>query len=167
MDGLSKWRNELKYRGFMARLTDQITAQDLEKLKYMLTPLIPEGKKESLNTVTKLFTCLEQMLFVGPTNLENLEELFREVDNPKLCQMLTKFMQGRRTQTTQQRRMSRRLLRWFQILVRSHWWASGSKRLLNSFLKSGFIPDFRNVLWDRIIICLNLDYSLIGIVDRF
>ena len=120
MDGLSKWKNELKYRGFMARLTEQITVHDLEKLKYMLTPLIPEGKKESLDTVTKLFTCLEQMLFVGPNNLENLEELFREMDNPKLCQMLTKFMPGRNTQTVQQRGMSRRLLRWFQILVRSH-----------------------------------------------
>ena len=91
----------MKYRGFMARLSDQITAQDLEKLKYMLTPLIREGKKESLDTVVKLFTCLEQVLFVGPNNLENLKELFFEMDKPKLCQMVAKFMRDGATRTVQ------------------------------------------------------------------
>ena len=108
----------MKYRGFMARLSDQITAQDLEKLKYMLTPLIPEGKKESLDTVTKLFTCLEQLLFVGPNNLENLEELFREMKKPKLYEMVTKFIRVEDTQTVPKIGMSRRLLRWFLILAR-------------------------------------------------
>ena len=104
----------------MARLTDQITAQNLEKLKYMLTPLIPEGKKESLDTVTKLFTYLEQILFVEPNNLENLEGLFREMDNPKLYETITKFMRARDTKTVQQSGISRRLLRWFLTLLREH-----------------------------------------------
>ena len=101
MDGLSEWRNELKYRGFMARLSDQITAQDFEKLKYMLTPLIRKGRMESLDTVIKLFDCLEEMLFVGPNNLDNLKETFFEMDKPKLCQMVAKFIRDGATRTVQ------------------------------------------------------------------
>ena len=101
MDGLSRWKIELKYRGFMARLTDQITERDMEKLKYMLTPLIPEGIKESLVTVTKLFTFLEQILFVEPNNLGNLEKLFREMDKPSFCQMIRTFIQVTDTRTVE------------------------------------------------------------------
>ena len=101
MDGLSRWKVELKYRGLMARLTDRITEREMEKLKYMLTPLIPEGKKESLDTVTKLFTFLEQVLFVEPNNLGNLEELFREMDKLSLCQMIRTFMLVTDTRTVE------------------------------------------------------------------
>ena len=101
MDSLRRWKVELKYRGLMTRLTDQITEQDMEKLKYMLTPFIPEGKKESLVTGIKLFTFLEQILFVEPNNLENLEELFREMDKPALCQMIRTLIRVTDTRTVE------------------------------------------------------------------
>ena len=101
MDSLRRWKDELKYRGFITRLTDQITEQDMEKLKYMLTPLIPDGKKESLVTGIKLFTFLEQILFVEPNNLENLEELFLEMDKPALSQIIRTFIQVTDTGTVE------------------------------------------------------------------
>ena len=117
MDGLSKWRNELKYRGFMARLSDQITAQDLEKLKYMLTSLIPDGKMESLDTAIKLFRYLERMLFVEPNNLGNLEELFRVMGKVELCQMIAKFTHDRNTRTIESFRIRNEDVQKTEVLV--------------------------------------------------
>ena len=91
MDGLSKMIPDLEYREFMLKLSWQITEQDMDEIKYMLKSSIPEGKKESLNTALKLINYLEQMLFVEPNSLGNLEELFRRMDKPKLCEMVTKF----------------------------------------------------------------------------
>ncbi len=102
MDGLREMIPDLKYRGFMLKLSRQITAQDMGELKYMLTSLIPEGKMEKLDTVLKLFRFLEQQLFVGPNNLSKLAELFRAMNKPKLCQMITHFILGRDSQTAVQ-----------------------------------------------------------------
>ena len=91
MDGLGKKIPDLEYRVFMLKLSRQITEQDMDEIKYMLKSRIPDGKKESLNTALKLINYLEQMLFVEPNILWDLEELFRRMDKPKLCQMITKF----------------------------------------------------------------------------
>ena len=120
MDGQTEIVPDLKYRGFMLKLSRRITAQDMEELKYMLTSLIPEGKKESLKTALELFTFLEHILFVAPNDLSKLERLFREMDKPKLCQMIMKFMQARGTQRVQKGGMSRRLAHLFLALVTRH-----------------------------------------------
>ena len=98
MDDLRNWIPDLEYRGFMLKLSRQITAQDMAEFKYMLT-FIPDGKKETLDTAIELFRFLEQQLFVGPNNLSKLKELFRAMDKPKLCQMITHFILGRDSQT--------------------------------------------------------------------
>jgi hypothetical protein len=87
---------DLKYRGFMLNLSRQITAQDMAELKYMLTSLIPDGRKESLDTALELFRFLEQQLFIGPNNLGNLQELFRLMDKQKLYEMVRNFNYPRR-----------------------------------------------------------------------
>ncbi len=99
MDGPREMIPDLKYRGFMLKLSRQITAQDMAEFKYMLTSLIPEGKKETLDTPIELFRFLEQQLFVGPNNLSKLEELFRAMDKLKLCHMITNFILGKDSQT--------------------------------------------------------------------
>jgi hypothetical protein len=71
----------------------------MKELKYVLTRLIPDGKKEKLNSALELFRFLEQQEFVGENNLDDLEELFRQMDKPKLCQMVTKYIRGRHSQT--------------------------------------------------------------------
>ena len=125
MDGLSNWIPDVEYREFMLKLSRQITAQDVAELKYVLTSLIPEGKKESLKTALELFRYLEMLLFVGTNNLANLEALFRRMDKPELCQMITKFIQGKNTRRVESfqefvMRMIRRLVHWFLILLRGH-----------------------------------------------
>ena len=125
MDGLNKWIPDLEYREFMLKLSRQITAVDMAELKYMLTSRIPDGKKESLKTALELFRYLEMLLFVGTNNLANLRELFRRMDKPELCQMITKFIQDRNTRTVQSfkdsvMRMIRRLVNWFLILLTGH-----------------------------------------------
>ena len=109
---------DLKYRGFMLKLSRQITAQDMAELKYMLASLIPDGKMEKIDTALELFRYLQKILFVEPNNLIKLEKLFREMEKPKLYKMVTKFVL--KVEDTQKIGMSRRLLRWFLILVRRH-----------------------------------------------
>ena len=99
MDGQRGMIPDLKYRGFMLKLSRKITEEDMDELKYMLTSRIPDGKMEKLDTVLKLFRFLERILFVGQNNLGNLEELFREVDKPKLCEMVTNYIRCRDCQT--------------------------------------------------------------------
>jgi hypothetical protein len=125
MDGLREMIPDLKYRGLMLKLSRQITAQDMAEFKYMLTSLIPDGKKETLDTAIELFRFLEQQLFVGPNNLSKLEELFRLMDKPALCEMVTKYICGRdhravETFAESAVRMCRRLVHWFVIQVRRH-----------------------------------------------
>ena len=125
MDGLSNWIPDLEYRVFMQKLSSQITAQDVAELKYVLTSLIPEGKKESLKTALELFRYLEMLLFVGTNNLANLEELFRRMNKPELCQMTTKFIHDGNTQRVESfkdylMRMFRRLAYWILRLLTGH-----------------------------------------------
>ena len=79
---------EFEYRISMLKLSWQITAQDMEELKYVLTSLIPDGKKESLTTALELFRYLEQILFVGPDNLSKLIEILRQMDKPNLYEVI-------------------------------------------------------------------------------
>ena len=125
MDGLREMIPDLKYRGFMLKLSRQITEEDMDELKYMLTSCIPDGKMEKLDTVLKLFRFLEQQLFVGPNNLSKLEELFRLMNKPALCETVTKYICGRdhravETFAQSAVRMCRRLVHWLVLLVRRH-----------------------------------------------
>ena len=100
MAGLSIKIPDLEDRIFTVKLSRQITAQDMEELKYVLaSPIIPDGKMETLNTPLKLFYYLKNLQFVGPNNLENMEELFRRLENPTLYQMITNFTRDRDNQT--------------------------------------------------------------------
>ena len=101
MDGLNKWIPDLDYREFMLKLSREITSQDMAELKYVLTSLIPEGKKESLKTALELFRYLEMRLFVGANNLASLKEVFLIMDKPKLCKMAAEFMRDGGTRTVQ------------------------------------------------------------------
>jgi hypothetical protein len=98
MDGDIETIPDLKYREFMLKLSRQITDQDMAELKYMLTSLIPDGRKETLDTILELFRFLEQQLFIGPNNLGNLQELFRLMDKQRLYEMVRNFILGKDSQ---------------------------------------------------------------------
>ena len=96
MDNLNATIPDLKYRCFILKLSQQLTSQDIEQLKYMLmspvSPVIPGGIMESLDTTLKLFFHLEKLLFVGPNNLWKLAELFRVMGKQRLCDIVIKFI---------------------------------------------------------------------------
>ena len=86
---------DLKYRGFMLQLSRQVTLEDAEELKYLLTSVIPAGKMESLDTTLKLFRHLEKLNYIGPNNicgLKFLERLFQVMERKELCVMVARFI---------------------------------------------------------------------------
>ena len=125
IDGLNKWIPDLEYRVFMLKLSRQITAQDMEQLKRVLSSLIPEGKKESLKTALELFRYLEMLLFVETNNLAKLKEVFRIIDKPILCEMITKFIRDGNIRTVESfteylTRMFGSLVYWILALLSGH-----------------------------------------------
>jgi hypothetical protein len=93
MDNLNATIPDLKYRRFMVKLSRRLTTQETEELKYMLASVIPAGIMESLDTTLKLFLYLERLQIVGPNNLWELAELFREMESQRLCDIVTNFIQ--------------------------------------------------------------------------
>ena len=86
---------DLKYRGFMLQLSRQVTLEDAEELKYLLTSVIPAGKMESLDTILKLFRHLEKLDYIGPNNicgLNFLKRLFQVMEKKELCVMVSRFI---------------------------------------------------------------------------
>ena len=93
MQNLNSTIPDLKYRGFVVQLSRQLTSQDTEELKYMLTLRIPASIMESLDTNLKLFLHLERLEFVGPNNLWELAKLFRAMESHRLGDIITNFIQ--------------------------------------------------------------------------
>jgi ribosomal protein L17 len=69
MDGDIEMIPDLKYRVFMLKLSRQITEQDMKELKYVLTRLIPNGKKEKLNSALECFVYLNNKNLLEKINL--------------------------------------------------------------------------------------------------
>jgi hypothetical protein len=84
---------DLKYRILMLELSHQFTSKDKEELQYVLTALIPPGKMESLDTMLKVFQCLEQLEFVGPDKLCVLKTLFSLMGKHELSEMVGHFIE--------------------------------------------------------------------------
>ena len=102
MEGLGRWIPDVEYRIFMLNLSRQVTAQDMEELKYMLaSPVIPDGRMDTFNTALKLFYHLKNLRFVGPDNLGNLKELFLRMDKPTLYAMTMNFTHERDSRTVE------------------------------------------------------------------
>ena len=86
---------DLKYRAFMLQLSSQMTSKDEERLKYLLTSAIPDGKMEVLNTPLKLFRQFERLDWIGPKNipgLKFLQLLFELMQREELGAMIANFV---------------------------------------------------------------------------
>ena len=92
MDNRNSTIPDIKYRGFMVKLSCRLTSRDTEELKYMLASVFPAGIMELLDTTLKLFLHLERLEFVGPNNLWELADLFREMESQRLCDIVTNFI---------------------------------------------------------------------------
>ena len=87
--------SDLEYRAFMLQLSSQMTSKDEERLKYLLTSVIPDGKMELLDTPLKLFRQLERLDYIGPNNcsgLQFMQRLFVIMERKDLGDMIARFV---------------------------------------------------------------------------
>ena len=81
---------EAKYRSLILKLSRKLSC---DELKYMMKPRIPAGKREKLTTTLQVFDHLENLQFVGPSNLDGLIYLLKLMDEHELIEMVKKFLQ--------------------------------------------------------------------------
>lgn len=92
-DKMNETIPDLKYRAFMLKLSHHLTSDDVEELKYLLAPVILDGKREKLLTPLNLLSYVENVGIVGPGKLGQLEKLLRIMDKHKLCDMVRRFIE--------------------------------------------------------------------------
>ena len=89
-NGVSYQRNR-KYRAFLLHFGENLKANDLKSIKFILKDEIPAGKLEQINQPHQLFTTLEEHGLLGPTKLDELRECLKDIDRPNLINMLDEF----------------------------------------------------------------------------
>ena len=92
MDDSDRFIPDLEYRAFMLRLAKEISSQDLEEIKYALRSRIPAGIRHTLDTALRVFDHLENIGFVGPNNLFELERLFNWMGTLRLGFIVSSFI---------------------------------------------------------------------------
>lgn len=79
---------DAKYRSLILKLSRKLSC---DELKYMLKLRIPAGKREKLTTTLQVFDHLENLQFVGPSNLDGLIRLLKLMGEHELLEMVEKF----------------------------------------------------------------------------
>ena len=81
---------DAKYRSLILKLSRKLSC---DELKYMMKTQIPAGKREKLTTTLQVFDHLENLQFVGPSNLCGLIYLLKLMDEHELLEIVKKFLQ--------------------------------------------------------------------------
>ena len=81
---------DAEYHSLILKLSRKLSC---DELKYMMKPRIPAGKREKLTTTLQVFDHLENLQFVGPSNLDGLIRLLTLMDEHELLEMVEKFLQ--------------------------------------------------------------------------
>ncbi|KAL9955973.1 hypothetical protein ACROYT_G037382 [Oculina patagonica] len=83
-----------RFRAFLERLSLEIQEDQLEGLKFLLEGNIPLGILEKCQTPRQLFSRMIQQSLLGEDNLDNLEQLFKEVKRSDLVERVRVFKQS-------------------------------------------------------------------------
>lgn len=86
---------ETNYRTFLLRLSENITEEKLEQLKYLCMGEIPEGSLETINSPLQLFKDLERRQMIGIDNLSFLRQLLTDVMCLQLASRVDDFISRR------------------------------------------------------------------------
>ena len=70
---------ETDFRSFLLRLSNDITKETLEKMKYLCLDDIPERDLENISSPLQLFKDLERRQMIGIDNLSFLRKLLSDV----------------------------------------------------------------------------------------
>lgn len=83
-----------RFRAFLERLSLEIQEDQLEGLKFLLEGIIPLSILEKCQTPRQLFSRMIQKSLLGEDNLDNLEQLFKEVQRSDLVERVRVFKQS-------------------------------------------------------------------------
>ena len=89
--------NALSYRTLLLRISENITASDLEKLKFLCLDFIPDGELETIDSALKLFKALERRSKLAENDLTFLCYLLTNVNclTDRLSQAIGDFVTRR------------------------------------------------------------------------
>ena len=82
------------YRKILFHLSEQITSDELKKLKYLCIDFIPTSKLERITQAMDLFTELEYQEKLSDTNFSLLKDLLKQLERRNLLSLIDKFSRG-------------------------------------------------------------------------
>lgn len=85
------------FRILLFDFSEELTRQDVEKMKYLALDFIPRGRAENIENGLHLFDALERNARISPQNLDLLEELLIKIGRKDLSAKVDKFRQGKCT----------------------------------------------------------------------
>ena len=80
------------YRTFLVDLSDNLSIEDLEKLKFVGLDVVPRGEMEKVTAGFKLFYFLEQKGTITPQNITFLENMMQAIKRSDLASKVNQFM---------------------------------------------------------------------------
>lgn len=81
-----------KFRAVLLEISNQLTEDQLTKVKYLCEGEIGKRSLEKIDSGTKLFTTLTERGKLGPDNTELLGQMLSDIGRDDLCQKLTAFV---------------------------------------------------------------------------
>ncbi len=99
------------FRSFLLRISDDITKEKLEQIKYLCSDDIPERDLEIISSPLQLFKDLERRQMIGIDNLSFLQKLLTDVTCLQLVTKVDDFISRREVELfclkTQRRQVNR------------------------------------------------------------
>ena len=83
------------FRILLFDFAEELTQQDVEKMKYLALDFIPRGRAENIQNGLHLFDALERNSRISPHNLDLLEELLIKIGRQDLGSKVDKFREGK------------------------------------------------------------------------
>ncbi|XP_068174077.1 FAS-associated death domain protein [Antennarius striatus] len=83
--------SSFRFNAVLLSISDELSPDELSKLKFLCVPLIRKRDRESIDTGSKLFQKLTETGSLAPDRTERLSELLAEIRRPDLVQKLTQF----------------------------------------------------------------------------
>ncbi|CAG5865625.1 unnamed protein product [Menidia menidia] len=93
------------YRTLLYQLSEDITAQELKDIKFILGQDVPRRKLEDHVTTLEIFLEMERRDLLSDTNLNKLEYIIRTV-HPALCEKINRFKEQQAHETGRPRSSS-------------------------------------------------------------
>lgn len=82
------------FRTLLFDISEELTRQDVEKIKYLCSDSIPRGPAEDIQNGLQLFDALERNALISPQNLDLLAVMLLKIGRKDLSSKVDKFRRG-------------------------------------------------------------------------